>query len=64
MATQQKPGDPYIAEDDDHLCTDVLDTEDGKEVICQEPVGEDVAVGGGEYPDRDAPPQSPAPGAS
>jgi hypothetical protein len=56
--------DPYQAEPDDHQCTEVLEDEDGDEyVVCQEPVGEERVMGGGEFPDPDAPTQAPAPGA-
>jgi hypothetical protein len=45
-------------------CTTPLEDEDGNEtVICQEAVGAEEVVGGGEFPDPDTPPQAPAPGA-
>jgi hypothetical protein len=57
--------DPYQAEPDDHQCTDELTDEDGNPyVICQEPVGEDRVIGGGEFPDPNTPARSPAPGAA
>jgi hypothetical protein len=40
-----------------------LDTEDGVDVPAQQSVGPEVRQGGGEWPDPDAPPQAPAPGA-
>jgi hypothetical protein len=44
-------------------CTEPLEDEAGDEyVICQDATGADTVAGGGEYPDRDAPPQAPAPG--
>jgi hypothetical protein len=68
LASQQGHQDesrhPYQAEPDDHQCTEELTDEDGEPyVICQEPVGEDRVVGGGEFPDPNTPARSPAPGA-
>ena len=41
-----------------------LDTEEGDDVVIeQQNVGPGVEDGGGEFPDPDAPPQAPAPGA-
>lgn len=62
------PNDARTApEDVDELeagrCTEPLEDEDGDEyVICQDATGADTVVGGGEYPDPDAPPRGPAPG--
>ena len=57
--------DPYKAEPDDHACTEPLEDEDGRAYrICQEPVGGDRVVGGGEFPDPATPPRSPAPGSA
>jgi hypothetical protein len=40
-----------------------LEDEDGNEyVVEQQAVGRQRVVGGGEFPDPDAPPQAPAPG--
>jgi hypothetical protein len=62
MTTQ---GDPYQAEPDDHACTEPLEDQDGDEyVICQQPVGEERVVGGGEHPDPGTPARAPAPGAA
>lgn len=57
--------DPYQAEPDDHLCTVPLEDEDGERYrICQEPVGQEQVVGGGEFPSPSTPPQAPAPGSA
>lgn len=57
--------DPYQAEPDDHQCTEELEDEDGETyAVCQEPVGEERVVGGGEFPDPDTPARAPAPGAA
>ena len=57
--------DPYQAEPDDHVCTVPLEDEDGETYcICQEPVGAERVVGGGEFPSPSTPPQPPAPGSA
>jgi hypothetical protein len=54
---------PYQAEPDDHQCTVPLEDEDGRTYrICQEPVGAERVVGGGEFPDPATPARPPAPG--
>jgi hypothetical protein len=58
-----RTADDYRAEPDDHQCTEPLEDEDGRTYrICQEPVGAEQVVGGGEFPDPSTPPRSPAPG--
>jgi hypothetical protein len=53
----------YQAEPDDHQCTVPLEDEDGDTYrICQEPVGAERVVGGGEFPDPATPARPPAPG--
>jgi hypothetical protein len=55
--------DPYQAEPDENLCTEPLEDEDGRTYrICQEAVGADRVVGGGEFPDPSTRPRAPAPG--
>lgn len=40
-----------------------LDLDEGEDVVIgQMPVGSEQVLGSGEFPDRDAPPQDPAPG--
>lgn len=57
--------DRYRAEPDDHACTEPLEDEDGGTYrICQEPVGTERVVGGGEFPDPATPPRPPAPGSA
>lgn len=57
--------DPHQAEPDDHVCTEPLEDEDGDTYrICQEAVGADRVVGGGEFPDPSTPAQAPAPGSA
>jgi hypothetical protein len=52
-----------VDDGDEAVCSEPLEREDGTtEVICQEAVGADAIEGGGEYPDPDRPPESPAPG--
>ena len=67
MATDT-PGtgeDFYAAQNDDRVHTSIpLETEDGEQVVAQEPVGADNLEGGGEFPDDPRPPQEPAPGAA
>jgi hypothetical protein len=42
------------------VCSTVLEDEDGNPVvICQQNVGEPNEVGGGEFPDPNAPPKDP-----
>jgi hypothetical protein len=60
MATPtHRPGEQ---EPDDHACSEPVG-DDGR-VICQEAVGADNVVGGGEYPDKDRQPDPAAPGGS
>jgi hypothetical protein len=57
------PTADYRAEPDDHQCTEPLEDEDGRTYrICQEPVGAERVIGGGEFPDPSTPPRPPAPG--
>jgi hypothetical protein len=57
--------DRYRAEPDDHQCTEPLEDEDGRTYrICQEPVGAERVIGGGEFPDPSTPPVPPAPGSA
>jgi hypothetical protein len=57
--------DRYQAEPDDHVCTEPLEDAEGRTYrICQEAVGADRVVGGGEFPDPSTPPRSPAPGSA
>lgn len=66
MATPSEREVGYEQEPEDHRATEPLDLDgDGESetVIAQDAVGADVARGGGEFPDRDRPPESPAPGA-
>ena len=60
----QAPSDPGRADERTHDPESVpLDLDEGPDrVIAQGPAGADEVVGGGEFPDRDAPPQEPAPG--
>ena len=59
------PEDPYQAEPDDHVCTEPLEDEDGNTYcVCQQPVGSERVVGGGEFPDPNTPPRAPAPGSA
>ncbi|CAA9242201.1 MAG: hypothetical protein AVDCRST_MAG20-1786 [uncultured Acidimicrobiales bacterium] len=40
-----------------------LDLDEGEDVVIrQQAAGEELVVGGGEFPDPDTPPQDPAPG--
>ena len=40
-----------------------LDLDEGEDVVIEQmPVGAEQVLGGGEFPDPDAPPQDPAPG--
>jgi hypothetical protein len=56
---------PYQAEPDDHQCTVPLEDEDGRTYrICQEPVGAERVIGGGEFPDPATPARPPAPGSA
>jgi hypothetical protein len=51
---------PTPAPEDTGPCTIPLEDEDGNVVvICQENVGTDNEVGGGEYPDPTSPPKDP-----
>jgi hypothetical protein len=59
------PENPYQAESDDHAYTEPLEDEDGNEYrIGQQAVGAERVIGGGEFPDRDTPARSPAPGSA
>jgi hypothetical protein len=65
MATPSEREVGYQQEPDDHRMSEPLDTdEDGvaEEVIVQDAVGAANVEGGGEYPDKDRPPEPPAPG--
>ena len=67
MATDasESAEDFYAAQGDDRAhCSVPIETEDGVQVICQEPVGSDNLEGTGEFPDDPRPPQEPAPGAA
>jgi hypothetical protein len=66
MATPSPRKDLYTQEPDDHRTSEPLDLdEDGvaETVISQDAAGAENVLGGGEFPDPDRPPQSPAPGA-
>lgn len=55
----------YQAEPGSHACTEPLEDEEGRTYrICQEAVGADRVVGGGEFPDPATPAQPPAPGST
>ena len=57
--------DRYRAEPEDHQCTEPLEDEDGRTYrICQEPVGAQQVIGGGEFPEPSTPPRPPAPGSA
>lgn len=56
MSTDQP--DPH----DDKVTNVPLPTEEGHEVIAQENMSPEVALGGGEWPPTDSPPRGPAPG--
>jgi hypothetical protein len=49
-------------EPDDHACSEPVG-DDGI-VICQQAVGKDNVIGGGEFPDRDRPPDPAAIGSA
>lgn len=56
-----------MAEDplEDEVRSTVLEDEDGNPyVVGQQNQSSEVAMGGGEYPDPDTPPQAPAPGSA
>jgi hypothetical protein len=56
---------PPLRDNEERLYTgEPLETEDGIEVPQQMPVGEENVEGGGEFPDPNAEPQLPAPGAA
>jgi hypothetical protein len=62
--TERQPG--YEQEPDDHRMSEPLDMDadgEAETVIAQDAAGADVVRGGGEFPDRDRPPEPPAPGA-
>jgi hypothetical protein len=63
MATPSERTVGYQQEPDDHACSEPVG-EDGETVICQQPVGDERTLGGGEFPDPDRPPEPPAPGFS
>ena len=44
--------------------SEVLDTDEGDDVVAQQNVGPGVREGGGEWPDPYAEPQPPAPGSA
>jgi hypothetical protein len=65
VATPSEREVGYQQEPDDHAMTEPLDLDgDGEDetVITQQPVGAERVLGGGEFPDPDAPPTPPAPG--
>jgi hypothetical protein len=65
MATPSEREVGYQQEPDDHRMSEPLDLDgDGQDetVIAQDAVGKDNVLGGGEFPDPDAPPTPPAPG--
>ncbi|MBA2281544.1 MAG: hypothetical protein H0W25_09975 [Acidimicrobiia bacterium] len=67
MATPNEREVGYQQEPDDHRMSEPLDMdEDGvaETVIAQDAAGADAVMGGGEFPDPNAPPQAPAPGAA
>jgi hypothetical protein len=64
----KRPQAGYVGDvetsDDKRTHSVPLDTEDADDVVIeQQNVGPGVEDGGGEFPDPDAPPQEPAPGA-
>lgn len=66
MATPSDREVGYQQEPDDHRMSEPLDVdEDGvaETIIAQDAVGAENVLGGGEFPDPDAPAQAPAPGA-
>jgi hypothetical protein len=55
--------DPGVV--DPNRCSEPLEDDAGEPyVICQENVGAEQVIGGGEFPDPNTPPTPPAPGAS
>jgi hypothetical protein len=52
------------SQEDASVCSVPIETEDGTKVICQEPVGAENTIGGGEFPGNPRPPTEPAPGAA
>lgn len=70
MTTAHDPHEPEIDDRSDrptpaemHRCTVPLEDAEGRIYrICQDAVGADRVVGGGEFPDPSTPPRSPAPG--
>ena len=67
MATPSRRSPGYAQEPDDHRMSEPLDLDgDGVDdtVIAQDAVGADNVIGGGEFPDPDAPPSPPAPGST
>ena len=66
MATPSERKVGYEQEPDDHRMSEPLDMDaDGtaETVIAQDAAGADNVRGGGEFPDKDRPPEAPAPGA-
>lgn len=65
MATPTERTVGYQQEPDDHRMSEPLDRDadgEAEEVIAQDAVGAENVEGGGEFPDRDRPPEPPAPG--
>lgn len=60
MAGERSGTTRPIDVDDPDVCTTVLEDEDGNPVvICQQNVGTPNEIGGGEFPDPNAPPKDP-----
>jgi hypothetical protein len=63
--TREPDADGYEQEGADHRSSVPLDLDgdgEAESVIAQQAVGADNVLGGGEFPDRDTPPQPPAKG--
>lgn len=66
MATPSERDVGYDQEPDDHRMTEPLDMDadgEAETVIAQDAQGAETVRGGGEFPDKHRPPESPAPGA-
>jgi hypothetical protein len=61
-AAEEAAASPPADDVDPARCSEPVDTGDGEVVICQDAQGSENVIGGGEFPDPDAPPQAPAPG--
>jgi hypothetical protein len=58
---ERDPEDPL----EDEIHSTVLEDEEGKPyIVDQENAGPEAELGGGEWPDPDEPPRSPAPGSA